>query len=149
MWKKFKSALAEPVLYAQSGAAFWDDEHISQSMLQAHLAPEFEGASRTWSFMDDSAAWIALRMPPKAYPHLLDVGCGPGLYAERFARAGYEVTGVDISGRSLAYAQASAAEAGLAVTYSCQDYLTLDLKMCIRDSLHTEQASVRRPGQQP
>ena len=127
MWKKLLSALAEPALYVRSGAAFWEEEHISQSMLAAHLAPDFEGASRKWAFMEESAAWIAQRWPPKAYPTLLDVGCGPGLYAERFARAGYAVTGVDISSRSLAYAQASAAEAGLAITYSCQDYLTLDL----------------------
>ena len=128
MWEKLQRVLAEPALYERSGAAFWEEEHISQSMLAAHLAPEFEGASRKWAFMDDSAAWIAQILPPEAYPKLLDVGCGPGLYAERFARAGFRVTGVDISSRSLAYARESAKEKGLAVTYSCQDYLSLDLE---------------------
>ena len=33
---------------------------------------------------------------------LLDLGCGPGLYAERLVRAGIEVVGVDISENSLA-----------------------------------------------
>lgn len=127
MWKKLQRVLAEPALYERSGAAFWEEEHISQSMLAAHLAPEFEGASRKLAFIDASAAWIAELVPPEAYPTLLDVGCGPGLYAERFARAGFRVTGVDISSRSLAYAQDQAAKQKLAIAYSCQNYLSLDL----------------------
>lgn len=128
MWEELQRFLVEPALYERSEAAFWEEEYISQSMLQAHLAPEFEGASRKWAFMDESAAWIAQILPPAVYPALLDVGCGPGLYAERFARAGFHVMGVDISSRSLAYARESAKEQGLAITYSCQNYLRLALE---------------------
>mgnify|MGYP000523754114 CR=1 FL=1 len=43
-----------PALYERTDAAFWDDEHISRGMLAAHLDPEFEGASRSFAFMDRS-----------------------------------------------------------------------------------------------
>lgn len=61
------------------------------------------------------------------YPLLLDVGCGPGIYAEKFANSGYQVTGVDFSTRSIEYAKSSALKKSLDITYHFQDYLTLNL----------------------
>ena len=57
---------------------------------------------------------------------LLDLGCGPGLYAERLCRAGLRVTGIDYSRNSIAYATQSAAKQNLDITYHYQNYLTLD-----------------------
>ncbi|MGE5494383.1 MAG: methyltransferase domain-containing protein [Burkholderiales bacterium] len=34
---------------------------------------------------------------PVKRPRLLDLGCGPGIYAELFAKKGFCVTGVDFS----------------------------------------------------
>ncbi|WFB10711.1 bifunctional 2-polyprenyl-6-hydroxyphenol methylase/3-demethylubiquinol 3-O-methyltransferase UbiG [Streptomyces sp. LX-29] len=48
---------------------------------------------------------------------VLDVGCGGGLLAERFAAAGCRVTGLDPSKESLAAATAHAAESGLEIEY--------------------------------
>jgi len=48
---------------------------------------------------------------------LLDLGCGGGLLAEEFARAGCRTTGIDPSERSLAAARAHAAGQGLAIDY--------------------------------
>ncbi len=119
-------ALALPPLYARTARAFWDDEHISAQMLKAHLAPDVEAASRRHEFIERSARWIAQLLPPERYPALTDFGCGPGLYAERFARAGYRVTGIDCSRRSIDYARRSAAAQQLDIKYICADYLRLD-----------------------
>ncbi|WP_323373235.1 class I SAM-dependent methyltransferase [Anaeropeptidivorans aminofermentans] len=67
-------------------------------------------------------------MPSFEYPKLLDVGCGPGLYAERFSKAFYEVTGIDFSKRSIAYAKSSADKQTLEITYVYQNYLEMDYK---------------------
>ena len=115
----------KPALYAPSTSAFWDDEHISQYMLEAHLNPAIDAASRRPEFLDKSASWIARVAPPHDYPRLLDLGCGPGLYAERFNALGYSVTGVDYSKRSIAYAKEQAALNGRAIEYIYQDYLTI------------------------
>lgn len=121
-------ALRKPPLYEKSEGAFWNDEYISKQMLQAHLNPEFDGASRKLEFVQRSAAWIKELVNPDSYPALLDIGCGPGIYAERFAAAGYQVTGIDFSERSINYAVESALRQGLNITYLFQDYLKLDLK---------------------
>jgi SAM-dependent methyltransferase len=56
---------------------------------------------------------------------ILDLGCGPGLYCQRLARAGMNVTGVDFSETSLAYARKQASEEGLQIDYRLQNYLEL------------------------
>ncbi|MFJ9950217.1 bifunctional 2-polyprenyl-6-hydroxyphenol methylase/3-demethylubiquinol 3-O-methyltransferase UbiG [Kitasatospora sp. NPDC091207] len=48
---------------------------------------------------------------------VLDVGCGGGLLAEHFAKAGCRVTGMDPSGPSLAAAGEHARESGLEIEY--------------------------------
>ena len=63
-------------------------------MLENHLDPSIDGASRDRSFIKKkSASWICQKVPPADYPSLLDLGCGPGLYSELFAESGYQVTG--------------------------------------------------------
>ena len=44
----------EPPVYHESSKAFWDDEHISKSMLDAHLNTENDGASRRLSTIQNS-----------------------------------------------------------------------------------------------
>ena len=126
MYEKIVKYLACPPIYAPSDVSIWNDEHISKQMLLAHLNPDYEGASRKLSFIEDSVAWIKEIMPCQEYQALLDVGCGPGLYAERFCQAGYQVTGIDYSRRSIEYASRSAKRQGLDITYVCQDYLKMD-----------------------
>ena len=55
---------------------------------------------------------------------ICDLGCGPGFYAERFARRGASVCGLDFSKNSIAYAKASAIENGVPVTFVTANYLT-------------------------
>ena len=83
MNNKIIEALKKPAVYTPSGTAFWDDDYISGQMLKAHLDPDFEGASRKLSFIEKSAVWLSGLVPPSDYPQLLDIGCGPGIYAER------------------------------------------------------------------
>lgn len=127
MFKSISKILEKPPIFTQTETAFWNDEYISRQMLKAHLDPEFEGASRKLTFIDKSATWIKNIVPPVKYPLLLDVGCGPGIYAERFANSGYQVTGVDFSARSIEYAKSSALKKGLDITYHYQDYLAMNL----------------------
>ncbi|SNT02185.1 Methyltransferase domain-containing protein [Anaerovirgula multivorans] len=117
-----------PNVFEPSNTNFWNDKHISMQLLEAHLNPNFEGASRTKEFINKSSLWISKTIPPTSYPELLDIGCGPGLYAERFTRAGFKVTGIDFSERSISYARESARKKKLNITYLYQNYLELITK---------------------
>lgn len=120
--------MKKPDLYTSTANVFWDDEHISKALLEAHLNSNIDAASRKQSFMEQSVEWITQKMPPKQYAKLLDLGCGPGLYAERFDSASYDVMGIDFSRRSIAYAKEQNLVKRSNVTYSCQNYLTIDYK---------------------
>jgi hypothetical protein len=67
-----------PPLFARTPARFWDDPHISQHMLAAHLDASHDHASRRPETIDQSVAWLTahLRLTPGMC--LLDLGCGPG-----------------------------------------------------------------------
>jgi len=127
---KLMALMRKPELNAPSTnglyRALWDDEHISKGMLEAHLNPNLDAATRNHEFLDKSVKWIAEVAPPSQYVKLLDLGCGPGLYAERFAKAGYSVTGVDFSKRSIEYAKEQTMRKGSGIEYCYQNYLTLD-----------------------
>ena len=66
-------------------------------------------------------------VPLTDYPQLFDIGCGPGIYAEKFCKQGCQVTGIDFSERSVNYARSSVLKKGLDITYLYQNYLDMDL----------------------
>jgi SAM-dependent methyltransferase len=105
-------------------ASLWTDPHISEQMLRFHLDGSVAVASERTEWIDAAAAWMTATFRLGAGSRVLDLGCGPGLYAERLARTGAAVTGVDFSARSIAYAREAAGRAGLPIDYVEADYLT-------------------------
>lgn len=126
MFNELKKYMTKPKLYAPSTNKFWDDEHISKGMLEAHLDPDWDAATRKPEFLDKSVNWISKIAPSSQYKFLLDLDCGPGLYAERFSSAGYSVTGVDFSKRSIAYAKDQMLLNRSNIEYLYQNYLTIN-----------------------
>ncbi|AHG21369.1 SAM-dependent methlyltransferase [Chania multitudinisentens RB-25] len=97
----------------------WNDPAFSERMLQNHLAQEHDWASRRLSLIDRQVAWLQRQLSAQA--KILDLGCVPGLYLQRLARAGFQCTGVDFSPASINYARQQAANEGLDIHYHCQD----------------------------
>ena len=122
----FPFLLDRPALFEPGEPCFWDDPHISASMLATHLDDASEGASRSTAVIGKTVDhWIATGLLHPGM-RVLDLGCGPGLYAIRLARAGIRVTGLDLSRRSIAYAREQAAAEGLEIEYRQTDFLQLD-----------------------
>ena len=115
----------KPAPFTPGEPLFWNDPHISSQMLKAHLNPNIEAASRKPETIDRVVQWLIQTLGLKPGASLLDLGCGPGLYASRFARAGFCVTGVDYSRRSIEYAANDAKENQLDITYRYENYLDL------------------------
>jgi SAM-dependent methyltransferase len=122
---QLKHLQEQPAPFTPGDPLFWDDPHISAQMLKAHLDPTNDLASRRPQTIDRSVDWLSDILGLKSGDVLLDLGCGPGLYASRFARRGLEVTGVDYSKRSIDYAIDYAQQRNLAIHYRYQNYLEL------------------------
>ncbi len=104
----------------------WTDEHTSAKMLTFHLDEAVDVASRNVAFINQSVEWIASGFSIGKGTKVADFGCGPGLYATRLAKHGANVTGVDFSARSIAYAKEVAAREQLSVQYLEQNYLDFE-----------------------
>jgi SAM-dependent methyltransferase len=105
----------------------WADEHTSKRMLEYHLNGSIDVSSRKTAFIERSGEWIAAFFGLAPGSELLDLGCGPGLYANRFAERGIGVTGVDFSKRSIEYATRAAADRGVKADYINGNYLELTI----------------------
>jgi SAM-dependent methyltransferase len=115
-----------PVPFTPGEPLFWDDPHISAQMLKAHLNPDNDLASRRPQTIQKSVDWVIASLDLHAGDSVLDLGCGPGLYAARLAESGLRVTGVDYSRCSIEYATEYARQNNLDIHYRYQDYLTLE-----------------------
>ncbi len=116
----------KPKLYERSESELWDDPHISKKMLEIHLDPDFDAASRKDEFVDESVNWLVNEVFTEKDQKILDLGCGPGFYSKRLAEAGYSVTGVDFSKKSIDYAKKQAEKENLDIEYKYQDFLEMD-----------------------
>lgn len=108
----------------------WTDRHTSEQMLAYHLNKNIDAASRNPGFIDRSVKWIVSQFGLTSESRVADFGCGPGLYAQRFAHAGAKVTGLDFSANSLQYARARAKDENLDIDYVETDYLEYDTDCC-------------------
>ena len=125
MFRELQHINERPAAFSHlTTAALWTDRHISEQMLRFHLDGSVAISSGTTEFIDASVIWIKEAFHLTERSRVLDLGCGPGLYANRLARAGVDVTGIDFSSQSISYAREAAARDGLRVTYVNEDYLT-------------------------
>lgn len=116
----------KPAPFTPGEPLFWDDTHISAQMLKWHLNPENDVASRRPETIRRSVDWLVAALGLQAGDAVLDLGCGPGLYAACLAEKGLRITGVDYSRRSIDYATEYAWQNKLDIHYRYQDYLTLE-----------------------
>jgi len=128
MFTQLEAMTKKPALYEKGTAELWTDEHISKGMLEAHLNPDWDAATRKHTTVLENVKWITTVAPATQYKSLLDLGCGPGIYAEEFHNIGYQVTGIDISGRSIGYAKKTAQEKSLPIAYYHQNFIDMDFK---------------------
>ena len=114
-----------PVPWRDGGNLPWDDPAFSERMLAQHLDQSHGAASRPLrevrAMVQVMLDWLGLRPGDR----LLDVTCGPGLYAHEFAAQGIDVTGVDFGPASLRYARAHCE--GLPCRFVQQDVRVMDL----------------------
>ena len=118
----------EPFANTKTQSDFWDNDHISKMMLYAHLNPNWDAASRKPQTIDDTCSYIIHALNLKNNESILDLGCGPGLYCQRFYDHGLSVTGIDYSRRSLNYAAEEALKSDRVIQYHYMNYLEIDYK---------------------
>ncbi len=117
---------ATPVPWAEGEKIPWNEPGFSERMLSEHLSQAHDLASRRAPTIDQHVEWLHQVVLGGKPARILDLGCGPGLYANRLARRGHTCVGVDFSPASIAYAVDHARADNLPCVYHQQDIRTAD-----------------------
>ena len=112
-----------PEPWAEGDNIPWNEPGFSRRMLREHLTQSHDLASRRSERIDAHVDWVHREVLGGSPTKILDLGCGPGLYASRLARLGHSCTGIDFSPASIEYARDQAASENL----SC-DYIHADIR---------------------
>lgn len=92
----------KPQLFQKTKSSIWTDPYIQENLLKAHLDPSSDAASRKEESIEIIVDFINKQIEQNS--RLLDLGCGPGLYTNRFSEKGYTVTGIDLNKKAIEYA---------------------------------------------
>ena len=80
---------SRPIAWQEGDNIPWSEPGFSTRMLREHLTQEHNAASRREALIDRHVAWIHEALLESRPAHVLDLGCGRGLYASRLARLGH------------------------------------------------------------
>lgn len=123
MYDLLQGVSHRPALFSQYTVSdLWTRPHLAKQMLANHLDPQNDRASYRVDVIDQVVSWIDLKLK-LSEKRVCDLGCGPGLYAERFAAIGAEVTGIDFSHHSVSHAKRELRKNKLSIQYLHSDYL--------------------------
>lgn len=115
-----------PVPWQEGDNLPWNESGFSARMLEEHLSQEHDLASRREVVIDAQVAALCELVPGERSARILDLSCGPGLYAHRLAREGHRCHGIDFAPASIAHARAVAAAENLDCTFEEADLRSVD-----------------------
>ena len=104
LWKLYRRH-PRPTPWINGGNLPWDDPSFSRRMLAEHLDESHGAASRKAAERQLQLEWLWLKCGLQTGSRVLDVTCGPGLYALELTKRGCLVTGIDFSPASIEYAR--------------------------------------------
>lgn len=114
----------EPEPWTEGDKIPWDDPGFSRRMLKEHLSQSHDAASRRLVTIEKQVRWIHEQVLEGKPGHVLDLGCGPGLYTHRLSQLGHTCTGIDFGPASIEFARNRAQEEKSLCTYQLEDIRT-------------------------
>jgi SAM-dependent methyltransferase len=120
---------ALPSPFEAGGKIPWDDPGFSERMLKEHLSQRHDRASRRSERIDAHVRALHEEVLEGRAGRVLDLACGPGLYASRLAALGHRCVGIDFSPASIDHARAEADSRSLACVYRHEDLHSADLSI--------------------
>lgn len=95
----------KPKPFQKTTSSIWTDPYIQNNLLNAHLDASSDAASRKEESIKIIVDFVDKQI--KRNSRLLDLGCGPGLYANQFTEKGHTAIGVDLNKKAIEYARKS------------------------------------------
>ena len=119
-----------PVPFVDGEPVPWGDPEFSERLLRIHIAQETDMATRSGYRVQGEIGFLdgCFRTHlSKNRNRILDLMCGPGLYAKELGRRGYQVAGVDISPASIAFARKMIKQSRMSIPFHQANVLDVEL----------------------
>lgn len=97
----------------------WTSEKFSNFVFNSFINPEIPGGGKNNEQIEEYVELIQKHSTSNT--NVLDIGCGVGFYSEKLSDLGYNVTGVDISPKLIAYAKEQTLKNNSKIKYICDD----------------------------
>ena len=95
--------LRKPVPYQPGTLTLWSNEYIGKNVLKIHLDGNIDSGSRRSIIIQKTVEWILKKF--YSAKRILDIGCGPGLYAPLLCQGNLDYEGFDVSPYQINYAE--------------------------------------------
>lgn len=116
--QKLFNSIKSPHKFENSPDNIWTNKKLSPLVMNSYFDSNIYGGSYSEEFRNKSLNFISFFLQKGS---VLDIGCGPGLYANKLAELNYTVTGIDISQNALQYARNYAKENDIKVNFEKKD----------------------------
>ncbi|OCB93001.1 D-alanine--D-alanine ligase [Bacillus amyloliquefaciens] len=126
--KKLLELAKNPEPFEEGTQEVWLDPDRAELVLKSHFDEYIPGGSKGSSFIDETVDFITKIAPVECNNKIIDLGCGPGLYSQKLALKGYNVTGVDYNKKSIDYAISEADKMNLQIDYKIEDITNLEIE---------------------
>lgn len=135
LWRIYRRP-ERPAPWSAGGNLPWNDPEFSARMLREHLDEAHGAASRQAHERRIQLEWLWEQLNLQPGAQVLDVTCGPGLYAVPLAQRGCRVTGIDFGPAAVAHARQLAEAAGVEerTTFIEQDVREVALPTAVFDA---------------
>ncbi len=104
LWRIYRRP-HRPQPWSNGGNLPWFNPDFSERMLKEHLDESHGAASRQSRERNLIVDWLWARLELQRFLQIIDVTCGPGLYAVELAKRGCKITGIDFSPAAIRYAR--------------------------------------------
>jgi len=119
--RDFVDRTPTPAPWSEGDNIPWDDPEFSERMLAEHLSQEHDLASRRSEAIYQQVEWVFSSVLGSRPVRVLDLACGPGLYALHLAGKGCDYVGIDFSPASICHAREITAAERLSCTFHRAD----------------------------
>lgn len=104
LWRIFRRP-DRPRPWENGGNLPWSNPVFSERMLREHLDESHGAASRNSKERNLILEWLWKRLALQSSSKIIDITCGPGLYAVELAKRGSNVIGIDFSPAAIRHAR--------------------------------------------
>lgn len=84
----------------------WHEPAFSKRALREQLDQDHDSGTRSESTVEKQIPFIAQQLRLSPGETVLDLACGPGVYAKHLSSSGYSLVGIDLSPAAIEYARA-------------------------------------------